>query len=584
MHHPTMKETIEDPVDIAVTAFTRNRDDTANRRDAFKAFYQNYRQMYPDDATDAEYTNNYFDPITMETVSTYTPFICSRPPNLKMRPREETDILPADRIRNWQDYQWYVQKMAAKRMDLAWYCGVFGTAVLYHFYHKEVRKQKFKKFTQSGVKWVEREVNWYDDPDTEVVDIVNDFFPDSFGTSVDTCHNIVLRQYVSVDDIKRLSDGDDPWYTESVTAQDLIDSILTGDYSLRKSNYERHKDNKFVRLSEMGVVETLSYWEDDRLIIVANREHLLRDTPNPYHFKKKPFTVFVDEHNPVEIWGIGEAEILVKVQHVLNTVGRMHIDAAKRQLRQIFLAPIQSGLDPGAAYDEQNYVIESNQTSAVVPLPPPIMSNAGIPTMMELRTSADRATGFTPLFKGMSGPGADTATEKRLEQGNMMARAFSKLAKFDAGFAEWMMKNIALALQYYPEEKFFRVVNKRGVEWKKLNYNDLLAGVDVEIESRSSQPISIDEKTLQADSLLATYSQNPYVRQRELTVASLEMKEIPDYERFVKTDEELQAEMQQQAQMMEQEKEDAYNKEISREVLRSMMAQPEEEVTNESVG
>lgn len=564
---------MDDTLELVNEAFTQNLGAITNRREAFKLFYRNFRQIYETDE-DAAFNNNYFDPITMETVATYRPFICARPPNLKHRPREVTDIEAADRMRSWQDYQWYVQKMQAKRKKLSWFTALFGTGVLYHFYRKETSTQKYKDFAGGKVVWKEREVNKYDDPDSEVIDVVNDFFPDDFGTDPNTCLNIIFRQYVHVDEIKRLSTGPDPWLTEKFAADKLLACSSPSDFSDKKTSYERFQDAKFVDLFKCGIVELLNYWENDRLVIVANRTFVLRDTPSPYHVKRKPFTIFVDEDNPAELWGIGEAEILVKTQHVLNTVGRMHIDAAKRQLRQLFISQIGSDLDPGAMYDEEGYTTETAFPQGVIPLPPPVMSNAGLPTMAEIRYSADRATGFTPLFKGMSGQGADTATEKRLEQGNMMSRAFYKLGQFDEGYASWMMWNVGLALQFYPEQKFFRVVNKGGVEWKTLNYKDLLAGVDVEIESQSGKPVGIDEKTLQADSLLATYTQNPFINQRELTQMTLEMKEIPEYERIMKTEEQVMQEQQQQMQAMQQQQQDLYEKELSKEVMKGLVQEP----------
>ena len=156
----------------------------------------------------------------------------------------------------------------------------------------------------------------------------------------------------------------------------------------------------------------------------------------------------------------------------------------------------------------------------------------------------------------------------------MMSRAFYKLGQFDEGYASWMMWNVGLALQFYPEQKFFRVVNKGGVEWKTLKYKDLLAGVDVEIESQSGKPVGIDEKTLQADSLLATYTQNPFINQRELTQMTLEMKEIPEYERIMKTEEQVMQEQQQQMQAMQQQQEDLYEKELSKEVMKGLVQEP----------
>jgi len=546
-------------LDIVLDAYQDNYSHLSNRRDAFLLFHHNFRQMYEDDQAE-RFTNNLFDPVTFETVQVLRAFVGLRPPNIRLTPTRINPVAidAAGRLNEWMKYQWYVQDMLGKRDLLSFYVFLYGTGGLYHFYRKETTKRRFKTFKKDGsVEWSQpKTYTDYDDPDCEVMDIVYDFFPDDFGRDIDGCRSIVYRRLITKEELLAGSEGDDPWYNNKPDAYRLNMLLENGyDEDRKREMFDRYQDSHDIyNTVEKGVVETLEYWTDDELIIVANREFVLRRRgENPYHvLQRKPFTLFRDEVTPHELWGIGEGEILLKGQHELNTLLRARIDAVKRHLRSPYFAPIGSGIDLGSVYSEDRLVVEVPHSgqNAIQPFVLPDLSKAGIPDEADVRARLEGATGIGPAFKGMP-YGVETATESNNLQTNTMNRALFKIQNFDKGYRSWIEKNIALATQFYPAMREFRMIDDDGRPMSAetyINYADFQTGIDVEIESATSKPVTAEQKNLQAQMLKATYGQDPAVRQRALTQRAMELQEVPRMRELLKTEEEIQAEMQAQMQ------------------------------------
>ncbi len=553
---------LEPTVSKVIDSFKEGWDATINRREAFLDFYNNYRQVYSTDE-EARFLNNVFSTLTYETVETFRPYLTQYPPDLGVVPREEGDTEGAKRLEEWQRYQWYCQNMERKQKSLAWYILVYGTGLLYHFYRLESAKVPLRirdPFT-GEVTLKDKMVRVYDDPDCQVIDIVNDFVPDPFGRTLQDCNYIIIRRYIHKNDVKRMSQGEDPWFQNEVSAKELGDLYDDRTWKYQQELFDRYRDSQeLLSAAKRNMVEVMEYWEEDRVVVVANREFLLRDSKNPHYMlsamRRRPFTLFRDIDNPHELWGIGEAEIVCKGQHELNSIKRMRIDAAKRILRQGWVAPLNSGFDPSGFYEsDSDYVVESNMSEFLKPINPPQLELAGLQSESDIKLDQENATGAGPLFKSGVAQRTATATGDRIGQANIMSRANYKLDNFNEGFKSWMEINAALAAQYYPEERSFRVLNDKGFQVKDILYVDLVSGVDYEIASASSKPLTKEDRMMQADILMARYNQDPFVRQRELREVVMQLSETPYRDKLLKTEEEVAAEQQQamqQAQQMQQ--------------------------------
>jgi hypothetical protein len=551
-------------LDLVLRAFERNNAAMQNRREAWLVYYSYYNQMYPDPEEEAQYTNNSFDPILAEKCETYRPFLCRRLPDLQFVPREDSDEEKARKQEFWQLYQYYRQGMKKKRQDLAFYTTLYGTGVLFHFYHKHEQEVWTRSFDQDGtVHETVKKKTLYDDPDCEVVDIMNDYFPDDIGTDIDSCHNIVFRQYIPWQELLEKSKGEDPWI--KTFPAELEDSY--GGYHLeeKKDALDRFRDShSIMSLAEAGIVEILNYWEDDRLIIVANRAFVLRDSKNPFKGlrRKKPFTLFKFLDDPHQFWGKGLGDLCVKTQHVANVIERLKIDAAKDILRPKGITPFGSGIDPSPLYNGERYTIEGPATRAPIEwLPKPDFANIGLLTQADLRSRVDSVTGAPPQFSGMVAQGDQSATESRISQSNLMIRAFYVLGNQDAGFANWMKMNVGLAAQYYPHQRDIRIFNEQGgLIQGTITYDELMSGVDIEVKTNSGQPITADDRSLQADAMWSRFGQDPWVRPRVIRETAMKMFELPvDPNKLLYSEQEM-AQMQE-AQIKAAQDQDRRDKE-----------------------
>lgn len=568
----------EDPVKRVLECFQEAWSATTNRRDGFMDFYRNYRQMYESD-DEEQFLNNVFSTITLETIETFRPYLTSIPPDISVLPSDDMQNADAaKRVEEWQRYQWYCQGMDTKRKKIVFFMLLYGTAVLYHYYRLESEKLPTKFFNPNGsveIKGVETSL--YDDPDCEVVDIINDFLPDPFGKSVATCNYIIYRRYMHINELKRLSKGDEPWFTETPSVDEIgqmYEDFYTG---TDRNAFDRYGDDKEIATAaKRNMVEVLEYWEDDRLVIVANRDHLLRDSKNPYYrIKKKPFSVFYDVDNPHEIWGIGEGEILAKGQHELNFIKRARQDIVKRLLKPGFIAPTGSGFDPAGYYREEGLTIETALPDMIKPLPLPTdYEQIGLQSEMELKSDQENATAATPLFKGAMRQASETATAGRIQQSNVLSRANYKVDNFSDGIKQWMEWNVGLASIYYPEYKKFRVRTQHGFNIGMVHYQDFLRGLTYEIASASAHPTTRDDRLMQADMLFTRFMQNPFVRQDQLIQIVMKLMDVPYQDRLLKTQQEVQADQQQALAASQEQQTRMENNEIAKQMLDKALAEP----------
>jgi len=79
----------------------------------------------------------------------------------------------------------------------------------------------------------------------------------------------------------------------------------------------------------MGLIEVLEYWTDERVITVGNRQTVLASVENPLQIKRKPFVVCSAMPDAFEMIGISVVEALAQVQEYLWTVQNQRIDALR---------------------------------------------------------------------------------------------------------------------------------------------------------------------------------------------------------------------------------------------------------------
>jgi len=103
-----------------------------------------------------------------------------------------------------------------------------------------------------------------------------------------------------------------------------------------------------------ALVEIHERWEDDRLTVVAGRRVCLRDEPNPFWHKQKPFVDFTPIPRPFQLHGVSILQTINDSNESLSTLMRQVTDSLTYMLNPAWKATQGIDLDefvlrPGAA-------------------------------------------------------------------------------------------------------------------------------------------------------------------------------------------------------------------------------------------
>lgn len=140
---------------------------------------------------------------------------------------------------------------------------------------------------------------------------------------VDSAAYVVLQSYLSKDDLLQLRFNPDSGQGLYQNVDQLLDSgpppqpqESAQSRILGQTQMQRYKD-KFL-------IEEI--WTDDELIVLGNRQVLLRRQPNPYWHGKKPVVITQTQPDLFEMVGISETELVDHLQQALHTVQNMRFD------------------------------------------------------------------------------------------------------------------------------------------------------------------------------------------------------------------------------------------------------------------
>lgn len=169
-----------------------------------------------------------------------------------------------------------------------------------------------------------------DDPTFEPRDVRDFLYPES-AVSVDAAPFIIDRTFVHYRTLLRMQQLGIYKNCEFVkeTRHDTTrrGADVVGDREQRIRSVDRTR----------GLVEICEYWDDGRVITVANRTVLLRDEPNPNWHGKKPFIVCSAIPDMFQIPGISVIEGLAAMQEMVWTLQNTRLDAARMLANPITL-------------------------------------------------------------------------------------------------------------------------------------------------------------------------------------------------------------------------------------------------------
>lgn len=239
-----------------------------------------------------------------------------------------------------------------------------------------------------------------------------------------------------------------------------------------------------------NAVEILEYWEDDRVVTIANREVIIREDRNPFFHGEKPFVHIINIPIPHEFFGKGEVEPLERLQHELNAKRNQRIDIVNLVMNPVLKLIRGKGVNlddlqnigPGA-------VIRMNE-DAVFPLNIPDVKASAYNEEEMVKRDMQDASGMYDYARGATPVRRETATAITSLQ-EMANQRFQERLKLiiEMGILEVVRKMVALNQQYMTVPTLIPIVGKgKGVDFMEVTPEDIQGQFDFIIKTPLTSP------------------------------------------------------------------------------------------------
>jgi hypothetical protein len=470
---------------LVTDRFARARDYRITSQDEiWKRSYNNWRGIL--DTSLYPWRSKLFIPWSFTVVETIIPRIFARDP--KWRAISQSPDFPADGPRTVNDllaYQWDRLGMRLKMYDYIKDSLMYSKAfakVGWNFKTKTktfmepvVGKDDeitFKKTTRSDIE--------HDDPCVDIIDPA-DIYIDPDATGLDNAAYVIHRKTVTLKELK-----DNPNYSN-------VNQIKQASYADQyMDKLMRYRDEVPPKDKHKDLVEILEYWgADDRLIVVANRGVVLRDTPNPYNHKQIPFVELDDYRDPHRLYGQSELSVIDPLQREINSIRNQRRDYDNLALNPVIRMvpgtlrnPNSAVMAPGSVW-----MVSDLNSMDVFQLP----QLQGTARDIEQQTAQDikMTTAIDEIGIGLlpDNPQRRSATEVVTSQQSAGRRFAMKIALLEEAVKKIGQLVFALNQQFLDQERMIQIIGERGAtEWVKLGPEDVRGDYYVDIETGSMLP------------------------------------------------------------------------------------------------
>lgn len=464
--------------------FNRAENFRKPKQQAWLRFYKLYRAYK--DKTSYAYKTRLMPPIAFEIVETVKPRLSSAKMNVRILPRGKNDI-DSPAIESWDDlikYDLDAIKFDDRKIDWINSSLIYGNGV-------------------AGLTWNPGEEE-DGDPYLEIQDLWL-FYPDPEATSFQDSKWEIVQLFKTNEQLKKEEEkrGENKIYKN---LEGLENKKITNDP--RKERYEINT-KKMGQIDIGGTtkegeplsgtstdekmeeeqVELWQIWdhEEDKLIVIANREKLLREDENPY-LKINGGRIFIDlpDHALLwELWAIGHIEpVETTIHEVADSRNQamdnitFNLDPIKKVRKDAHLTADDLITGPGAIW-------ELKRADDVITERPPDISKEWIEKDEVLRREIQTALAISEYAMGLpKGPQEPMGkVELLLMQTNI--RFSLLLRQLEIAMTQLVNNLIELNDEFLTEDKAYRLIGDE-VSFKDFKQDDKKIKVDaiVEIEAK----------------------------------------------------------------------------------------------------
>jgi len=410
---------------------------TKNLESKWERWYKIYRCIPREDKPEGY--SNIFVPFPYSIIESIVPRIVNAifaaEPFVTVAPRETGDIKAAKLIEKLLSYQFYATDFFTRAIQWIKDVCIYGIGIL-------------------KVTWDFEE----DNPKVEHVAPWN-FYPSPISKTGD----IPWCIHRTITDIDRLKEAQAMGIYQNVDEIKLEGQYLN-DYQQFASQDEEIK--KWTDDEKKRKVEILEYWEKDRVVTVANREVILRDTKNFFKHKRIPFICVPATPVTHEFYGIGFIEPIEYLSYELNDIRNQRMDNANMFINNMWLVNRNAGVNYDDLIARPGQIIRADDIS---PNGIREVRAALNPQFFMMEESSKRdmqdATGMYDYARGVTPPRGETATGiTSLQQMAQIRFQMTTRLIVELGIKPLAAMMTDLNQQFIPEQKVIRIIGEKALE------------------------------------------------------------------------------------------------------------------------
>lgn len=321
----------------------------------------------------------------------------------------------------------------------------------------------------------------HDDPKVEIVDPFDIYVDPDATTAGFGGDNLYLihRKTVYLDALKK-----NPNYHN-------VNKIKT-------TTSENQYEDKSIRFTQQPdqdaskqLVEILEYWERDRLVVVANRSIILRDTPNPFAHKEIPFVELDDYRDPHKLYGQSELSVIDPLQREINSIRNQRRDYDNIALNPIVRMVPGTLRNPNAARVAPGAIWQVSDLQSMDVFQMPQLQGSAVQIEQQTAQDIKMSVALDEIGIGLlpDGSARRSATEVVTAQSMAGKRFAMKIALLEEAVKKIGQLIFALNQQFLDTDRLIQIVGEKGArEWLELSPEDIRGDYFIDIETGSMLP------------------------------------------------------------------------------------------------
>lgn len=403
-------------------------------------------------------------------------------------------------------------------------------------------------FAKIVPKFADEEELVLDSIDFLPIDLWN-IFPDWRATSIKDSKFIIERREI---DIEELLDKQDQGIYEHV--DELVDyaesKFKIDEYrKLRLDSIEVSEDMYGDWSEARKSVQVLEYWDRQKIYHVAAGKFILLEDDNPFG-DVLPYVMMKYTPVPHELYAIGIPEMTESLQHELNSIRNQRMDNINLINNRMFVVNKLADIDIDNLISYPGNVITTNDIESIKPLDTADITRSIYMEEDIIKRDIQNATGEYEYSRGATPQHRETATGIIKLQQAASVRFDAVLKNVEFTFREIAKLFIWYNSQFLEPQDFAKIVGTKdfvrmgGPYFYELPVEEMLKLYHFQPVGSSTTAV----KELRIQQIMQLYqvaNQDPFFNQYELRKKLLNALDMLDYDKLLKTEEQVRNEQKE---------------------------------------